>query len=64
MGLDNVIKIAVGLTIAASLTGRLPLIINQVRQAQVALLEESKASHWGSADLLYSSRKNHLPAKR
>lgn len=56
MGLDNVIKLAVALTIAAALTGQLPRITNEVRHAQVRLLRESKASKWGSPDLLYSRK--------
>ena len=53
MGLDNVIKIAVGLTIAAALTGNLPKITRQVQIAQLKLLKSSQASHWGSPDYLY-----------
>lgn len=54
MGLDNVIKIAVSLTIAAALTGHLPAITRAVQMAQVRLLQQSQASKWGSPDLLYS----------
>ncbi|HEY8269776.1 MAG TPA: hypothetical protein VIG33_02730 [Pseudobdellovibrionaceae bacterium] len=54
MGLDNVIKLALTLTLAAAMTGQLPRITNQIRHAQVKLLEQSKASKWGSPDLLYS----------
>lgn len=56
MGLDNVIKLALTLTLAAAMTGQLPRITNQIRHAQVKLLEQSKASKWGSPDLLYSHR--------
>lgn len=56
MGLDNIIKLAVTLTIAAALTGQLPRITRAIQVAQVKLLQESKASHWGSPDLLYSHR--------
>jgi hypothetical protein len=58
MGLDNIIKIAVVLTIVAAMSGHLPLITSQVRHAQVALLQESKASQWGSPDLLFRSMKS------
>ena len=56
MRLDNVIKIAIALTIAAALTGQLPRITNELRHAQVKLLHESRASKWGSPDLLYSHK--------
>ena len=56
MGLENVIKLAVGLVMAAALTGQLPSLTNTVRQAQVKLLQESKASKWGSPDLLYAHK--------
>lgn len=58
MGLDNVIKLALTLTLAAAMTGQLPRITNQIRHAQVKLLEQSKASKWGSPDLLYSRRQD------
>lgn len=58
MGLDNVIKLALALTLAAAMTGQLPRITNQIRHAQVKLLEQSKASKWGSPDLLYSKRRD------
>lgn len=58
MGLDNVIKLALTLTLAAALTGQLPRITNKIRHAQVKLLEQSKASKWGSPELLYSRRRN------
>jgi hypothetical protein len=58
MGLDNVIKLAVALTIAAAATGQLPRVTNAVRHAQVKLLEESKASKWGSPDLIFSHKKS------
>ena len=57
MGLDNLIKLAVSLTIAAALTGRLPEITRAVQIAQIKLLEHSKASKWGSPDFLYSHRR-------
>jgi hypothetical protein len=47
VGLDNIIRIATAMTIAAALTGQLPRITNEVRKAQVKLLRESKASAWG-----------------
>ncbi|HEY8271546.1 MAG TPA: hypothetical protein VIG33_11715 [Pseudobdellovibrionaceae bacterium] len=58
MGLDNVIKLALTLTLAAAMTGQLPRITNQIRHAQVKFLEQSKASQWGSPGLLSSQRKD------
>lgn len=34
MGLDNVIKLGLALTIAAALTGRLPRITNEIRHGE------------------------------
>ncbi len=39
---------AVTLAILAVATGNLPLILKEVRKAQLVLLEESKASRWGA----------------
>lgn len=52
MGIDNVIKLAFTLTLYAAITGQLPRVTNQVRHAQVKLLENSKASKWGSPVIL------------
>lgn len=52
MGIENLIKIAFVLTIAAALTGQLPRVTYQVRLAQVKLLREARASNWGSPDIL------------
>lgn len=56
MGLDNIIKIAVALVIAAAATGHLPELTMKIRRAQVQLLRESRASHWGSPGFLYSRK--------
>ena len=56
MGLDNVIKIGVALTVAACLTGQLPRMTNLVRSARLRLLQESKSSKWGSPDFLYAHK--------
>jgi hypothetical protein len=53
MGLDNIIKMAVGLTIAAALSGHLREITRGVQVAQIKLLKQSHASKWGSPDLLF-----------
>ena len=47
MGIKSLIHIAVTLAILAVSTGKLPLILIEVRKAQIVLLEESKASRWG-----------------
>ena len=52
MGLENVTKLAVALVMAAALTGQLPRLTNEIRHAQLKLLQDSKASKWGSPDLL------------
>jgi len=52
MGIENITKLAVGLLLAAALTGHLPEITMKVRRAQAQLLWESRASQWGSPDLL------------
>lgn len=59
MGLDNIIKLALTLTLVAAMTGQLPRITKEIRHAQVRLLEQSKASRWGSPDMLYSRRWSH-----
>jgi hypothetical protein len=46
MGIKSLIQMAVTLAILAVSTGSLPLILKEVRKAQVGLLEESKASKW------------------
>jgi hypothetical protein len=51
MGIKSLIQMAVTLAILAASTGNLPLILNEVRKAQLVLLEESKASSWGQAYL-------------
>lgn len=63
MGIDNITKVAVALTLAAALTGHLPRATKAIQIAQVKLLKESQASNWGSPDLLHrnanSSRGQH-----
>ena len=54
MGLDKVIQLALALTIAAAMAGQLPRITQEIRLAQLKLLQESRASKWGSPDLLYT----------
>ncbi len=54
--MNNLIKIAVVLAFAAVGSGHLPKILNQVRQAQLQLIQDSKASKWGPAFLLPPSK--------
>jgi hypothetical protein len=45
--MNDVIKIAVYLTIMAASTGQLPKLIHKVQLAQLYLIKESQASKWG-----------------
>jgi hypothetical protein len=46
MGIKSLIQMAVTLAILAVATGKLPLILKEVRKAQLVLLWEPKASRW------------------
>ena len=52
MGLKQLIQIAAILAVMAASSGRLPQILNTIRQAQLILIQDSKASNWGQAMLL------------
>ena len=54
MGLENLIKVAVVLAIAAAISGNLPKIMHRVRDAQAQLIKQSRSSSWGSPDIFYS----------
>ena len=60
MGLDRLFKLALVLTLAAAATGHLPDMIRTIHVAQLRLLQQSKASRWGSPDLFAS----HPPSTR
>lgn len=47
--MKSLTKIAVVLAFAAVASGNLPAIINQIRKAQLQLIQESKASKWPKA---------------
>jgi hypothetical protein len=47
--MDNLIKIAVVLAMAAVSSGNLPGVLKTVKKAQIQLLRESRASSWGRA---------------
>ena len=59
MGLDNVIKLALALTLAAAMTGQLPKVTREIQIAQIKLLHESQASRWGSPDLLFRNQRTN-----
>jgi hypothetical protein len=46
MGIKSLVQVAVTLAILAVSTSKLPLILKEVRKAQLVLLDESKASRW------------------
>ncbi len=46
MGIKSLIQIAVTLAVLAVSTGKLPLILKEVRKTQLVLLEESKRWGW------------------
>ena len=64
MGLDNVVKLATALVIAAALTGHLPAITRTVQISQVKLLQQSQASRWGSPNLLYHHAQKTAPVEK
>lgn len=47
--MNSLIKIAVVLAFAAVSSGNLPKILNQVRKAQLQLIQKTKASKWPKA---------------
>lgn len=48
MGISKLVDLAVTLAIFAAMSGNLPWIIRKVRIAQLQLIQESKASNWGT----------------
>ena len=52
--MNNLIKIAVALSLAAVASGNLPWILMQVRKAQIQLILDSQASKWPKAMTLPS----------
>ncbi len=50
--MNDLIKIAAGLGLLATLSGNLPRIIYEVRKAQFKLVQESKASKWPKVILI------------
>jgi len=56
MGLSKLIQIAAALAIIAASSGKLPQMLNAIQQAQLILIQESKASNWGQAMLLPTNK--------
>ncbi len=56
MGIDKIMKIAVTIVMGAAATGHLQDLTLAIQKAQFKILHESRASNWGSPDLLYSRR--------
>lgn len=52
--MNNLIKIAVALAVAAVSSGNLPWVLYQVRKAQIQLIIDSQASKWPKAMTLPS----------
>ncbi len=52
MRLTQLIQLAAFLAVLAVSTGRLPQILRQVQIAKLHLIQESKASKWGTPMLL------------
>jgi len=52
--MNNLIKIAIFLALAAVASGNLPTILFHVKKAQLQLIQESRASKWPRAIMLPS----------
>ncbi len=48
MNLDKLVPVAIAFALAAAATGNLPKVIHQIRLAQAHLIQDSKASNWGT----------------
>ena len=55
MGLEKLIQVVAAFVVITASTGQLPRLIHEVRVAQAHLIQETKASKWGTPMLL----KNH-----
>lgn len=56
MGIDKLISIAATLAVLSVSTGQLPKVLYLVRQAQIQLAHDSRASAWGRPLLLPISK--------
>jgi recombinational DNA repair ATPase RecF len=52
MGISKLVHLSVLLATIAASTGQLPKIVNKIRLAHLQLIQDSKASKWGSVMLL------------
>jgi hypothetical protein len=48
MNLDKLVPVAIAFALLAAATGNLPKVIKQIRLAQAHLIQDSKASNWGT----------------
>ncbi|MBK7963839.1 MAG: hypothetical protein IPK04_23175 [Bdellovibrionales bacterium] len=56
MGLDKLIQSIATIAVLVVASGHLPQTLKAVRQAQLQLIQDSKASKWGQAFLLPPSK--------
>lgn len=54
--MSKLISIAVALTMAAAVTGKLPRMVVMMKLVQLQLIKDSQASKWGKPFLLQSTR--------
>lgn len=54
--MDKAVDLAATLAVAAAFSGNLPWFIRTVRKAQIHLIQESKASSWGSPQIPSSAK--------
>jgi hypothetical protein len=47
MGISKLVDIALIMAILGAISGNLPLMIKQVRKAQIQVIQESMSSNWG-----------------
>ena len=52
---NSLIQATLVIVFGAAAIGQLPELINQVRRAQLILIQESKASKWGTPLLLHGN---------
>jgi hypothetical protein len=58
MNIEKLIPLAVAFALMAAATGNLPKAIKQIRMAQAHLIQESKASNWGTPFTVRPSSQN------
>jgi len=56
MGLSKLVEAALIIVLIAAASGKLPLLVQTVRVAQLQVLKDSQSSKWGRAILLPVSR--------